>query len=83
MGNFCNMVNIFTCRCPNQSGVGAIDNSDRSEQVLDTYYIPEASEKVFTDISMVRPQKIYISWCFKGFLKQFYLLQPLGKGNFR
>ena len=55
------MVNIFTCRCPNLSGVGAIGNSDRFEQVRDTYYIPEATEKNFTDeISMVRPQEMCI-----------------------
>ena len=34
----------------------AIDNPDRFEQVFDTYYIPEVSEKIFMDdISMVRP----------------------------
>ena len=27
--------NIFSCTCPNRSGVGAIDNSDRLEQVFD------------------------------------------------
>ena len=50
------MSNIFGCTCPNHSGVGAIDNLDRFEQVFDTYYIPEASKKIFMDdISMVRP----------------------------
>ena len=33
--DICNMVNIFTCRCPNRSGVGAIDSPDQFEQVLD------------------------------------------------
>ena len=27
-GAFCNMVNIFTCSCPNRSGVGTIDSPD-------------------------------------------------------
>ena len=55
------MVNIFTCRCPNRSGVGAIDSPDRFEQVLDQRYIPEVSEKIFThDISMIRRQKMVI-----------------------
>ena len=50
------MINIFAYTSPNHSGVGAIDNLDRFEQVFDTYYIPETSEKIFTDdISMVRP----------------------------
>ena len=44
-GNFCNMVNIFTCRCPN-SGVGAIDSPDLFEHVLDQRYIPKVSEKI-------------------------------------
>ena len=44
--NFCNMVNIFTCRCPNRSGVGAIDSPDLFEQVLDQRCIPEVSEKI-------------------------------------
>ena len=33
--------------CPNQSGVGAIDNLDRFEQVFDQYDIPEAPENFF------------------------------------
>ena len=50
------MVNIFAYTCPNRSGVGAIDNPDRFEQVFDTYYIHMVSEKIFMDdISMVRP----------------------------
>ena len=66
------MVNIFTCRCPNLSGVGAIDYPDRFEQVLDTYYILEASEEIFTDdISMVRPQKMYIFDVLKAFISNF------------
>ena len=35
------MVNIFTCRCPNRSGVGAIDSLDLFEQVLDQRFIHE------------------------------------------
>ena len=50
------MINIFAYTSPNRSGVGAIDNPDRFEQVFDTYHIPEAPEKIFMDdISMVRP----------------------------
>mgnify|MGYP001169774375 FL=1 len=50
------MINIFAYTSPNCSGVGAIDNPDQFEQVFDTYYIPETSEKIFMDdISMVRP----------------------------
>ena len=47
LGTFCNMTNIFICRCPNRSGVGAIDDPDRSEQVPDQCYIPDVSEKFF------------------------------------
>ena len=55
------MTNIFLCRCPNRAGVGAIDEPDRSEQVLDQRYIPDVSEKNFThDISMIRRQKMVI-----------------------
>ena len=57
-GIFCNMTNIFICRCPNRSGVGAIDDPDRSEQVPDQCYIPDVSKRNFThDISMIRRQK--------------------------
>ena len=71
------MINIFACTCSDRSGVGEIDKLDRFEQVFDTYYIPEASEKTVTDdISMVRPQKMYIF----GVLKAFISLQkkPIG-----
>ena len=70
--NFCNMVNIFTCRCPNRSGVGAIDSPDLFEQVLDQRYIPEVSEKIFThDISMIRRQKMVIFGVLKVFISNF------------
>ena len=50
------MINIFAYTSPNRSGVGAIDNPDQFEQVFDTNYIPEASEKIFMDdISIVSP----------------------------
>ena len=66
------MINIFTYKSPNHSEVGAIDSHDRFEQVFDTYYIPEASEKIFTDdISMVRPQKMYIFDDLKAFISNF------------
>ena len=52
------MTNIFVCRCPNRSGVGAMDDPDWSEQVPDQSYTPDVSEKIFTyDISMIRRQK--------------------------
>ena len=66
------MVNIFTCRCPNRSGIGAIDSPDLFEQVLDQRYIPEVSEKKFTyDISMTRGQKIVIFGVLKIFAGNF------------
>ena len=69
---FCNMVNIFTCRRPNRSGVGAMDSPDLFEQVLDQRYIPEVSEKLFThDISMIRRQKMVIFGVLKVFIKNF------------
>ena len=44
---------------PNQSGVGAIDHPDRSDQVPDQHYIPDLVEKIFKDdISMIHRQKI-------------------------
>ena len=41
------MINILTYRCPNRSGVSAIDDLDRSEQVSDELYIADVSEKIF------------------------------------
>ena len=71
-GAFCNMVNIFTCRCPNRSGVGAIDSPDLFEQVLDQRCIPEVSEKIFThDISMICRQKVVIFGVLKVFMRNF------------
>ena len=55
-GTFWKMSNTFVYTSPNRSGVGAIDNPDPFEQVFDTYYIPNASEKIFMDdISLVHP----------------------------
>ena len=66
------MVNIFTYTSPNRSGVGAIDNPDRFEQVFDTYYIPELSEFFFMDgMSMVRPYKTYVLGGYKAFISSF------------
>ena len=66
------MINIFAYTSPNRSGVGAIDNPDQFEQVIDTNYIPEASEKVFMDdISMVRPQKMWVFGGYKAFISNF------------
>ena len=69
------MVNIFTCRCTDRSGVGAIDHPDQFEQVSDQHYIRDVSEKIFTyDISMIRHQKTRLFLVFTGFHEQFYLL---------
>ena len=66
------MINIFACTCPNRSGVGAIDNPDRFEQVFVQYYIPEDPENFFThDISMVRRQKMLIFGVLKAFISKF------------
>ena len=55
-----------------RSGVGAIDEPDRSEQVLDQRYIPDVSEKIFThDISMIRRQKTLIFDVLKAFTSNF------------
>ena len=71
-GAFCNMVNILICRCPNRSGLGAIDSPDLFEQVLDQRDIPEVSEKIFThDISMIRRQKMVIFGVLKVFISNF------------
>ena len=54
-----------------------IDNPDLFEQAFDQYYIPEDPEKFFThDISIVRPQKVFIFDVLKAFkfYKQNYLL---------
>jgi hypothetical protein len=49
------MINILAYTSSNRSGIGAIDNPDWFEQVFDTYYIPQASGKIFMDdISLVR-----------------------------
>ena len=57
------------------SGVGGIDNIDRSEQVFDQYDIPETPGKmIIHDFLIVCRQKMFI-FVFKGFHKQFYLLQ--------
>ena len=62
----------FTCRCPNVSGVGAIDSPDRLKQVLDQRYTPEVSEKNFTDdISMIRRQKMVIFGVLNVFISNF------------
>ena len=66
------MTNIFICRRPNRSGVGAMDDPDRSEQVPDQSYTPDVSEKNFThDISMIRCQKTLIFDVLKVFTSNF------------
>ena len=66
------MTNIFICRCPNRTGVDAIHEPDRSEQVLDQRYIPDVSENFFThDILMIRRQKTLIFDVLKAFTSNF------------
>ena len=66
------MANIFTCRRPNRSEVGAIDHPDRSEQVRDQHYIPNVTEKIFkNDISMIRRQKTFLFGVLKYFISNF------------
>ena len=66
------MVSCFACTCPNRSGVGAIDNPDRSEQVFDQYDIPEDPEKNFTnDFSMEGHQKMFIFGVLDDFISNF------------
>ena len=62
------MVNIFTCRCPNRSGVGAIDSPDQFEQVLDQRYRTEVSEKISR---MIRRQKMVFFGVLKVFISNF------------
>ena len=53
------MVNIFTQTCPNHMGVGAIDNTDRFEDVFELDCVQEVVENFFThQISKVRPHTI-------------------------
>ena len=60
--------------------VGAIDNPAQLNKFLNILYPrfgPEASEKFITDISMFRPQKMFIFSVFltvKSFYKNFSLL---------
>ena len=57
---------------PKKRTVSAIDNPDRFEQDLDTYYLPEVLEKVFTDdISIDHPQKMYNFCVLKAFISNF------------
>ena len=39
------MVSFLACACPNRSGAGAVDDSDRFEKVFDQYDISEVHEK--------------------------------------
>ena len=53
------MVNIFTQTCPDDLGVGASDNADRIEDVLEQYYVREVMKIFFyRQISKVRPHKM-------------------------
>ena len=72
MGEFLQYGQYLHLQVSKSLGVGAIRYVDQFEQVLDTYYIPEASEKFFKDdISMVRPQKMYILDALKAFISNF------------
>ena len=77
------MINILACTCPNRSGVGAIDNPDRFEQVFNPYYILEVPEKIharhFDGLSSENAH----FWCFEGFYKQIYLCLIFTKENLR
>jgi len=56
----------------NWSGVGAIDHPDRSEQVPGQHYIPDVTEKIFTDdISMIHRQKTFTFGVLKAFISNF------------
>ena len=66
------MTNIFICGRPNRFGIGAIDHPDQSEQVPDQHYIPDVTEKIFTDdISMIHRQKTFIFGVLKAFISNF------------
>ena len=66
------MANIFTCRRPNRSRVGAIDHPDRFEEVSDQHYIPDVTEKNFKDdSSMIHRQKTFIFGVLKAFISNF------------
>ena len=49
LGRFFENDYIFTYKCPNGSGVGAIDRSDPLEHVFDPYCIVEVLRKFFRD----------------------------------
>ena len=60
------MVNIFTQTCPDDLGVGGIDNADRIEGILEQYYVREVMKIFFNrQISKVRPHKMSKK-CFFG-----------------
>ena len=66
------MANIFICRRPNRSGIGAIDDPDRFEQVSDQRYITDVFEIFFSqDILMIRRQKTLIFDVLKAFMSNF------------
>ena len=53
---FCTFLGYFTC--PSGSGVGAIDRSDPSKHVFDSYCILEVLRKIFMDrVWAIPPQK--------------------------
>ena len=65
-------MNTFAYTSRNRFGVGAIDNPDQFKQLFDTYYIPEASEKIFiVDISVARPSKTSVFGGYKSFISNF------------
>ena len=73
---------MFAYTSPNCSGVDAIDNPDQFEQVFETYYIPEVSEKIFMDdISMVRPYRLYFFGGYKAFNSKILLTITSTKGD--
>ena len=77
------MANIFTCRRPNRSGVGAIDHPNRSEQVRDQHYIPDVTKKIFKDdISMIHRQKTFFFGVLKACISNFTTI-TITKGNLK
>ena len=65
---FWKMVSIFTQTCPNHTGVGAIDNPDRFEDVFDPHCVQEVLEKLFIhQIPKVCPHRLAKNGLFLSF----------------
>ena len=68
LGQFFKNWHIFTYTCPNGSGVGAIDRSDRAEHVFNPYSTLEVLRKFFMamveTIRAEKPSKNGLFWPF-------------------